>query len=78
MTRNILPFLVLAAGRFQGCLQNLTSWGGEIWGRAYGLICDIKERLEILGADPHFLIIFCGVLRQRPPALLETALLVLT
>ena len=66
MTCNILPFLVLAAGRFQDCLQNLISWGGEIWGRAYGLMCDIKDRLEILGANPHFLIIFCGVLRQRP------------
>ena len=56
-----------ALPELQGCLQELTTWGGLLGG-TYTLVYDIKERLENLGAEPHFL-------PFAPPPQLETALL---
>ena len=53
----------------QGCRQDLTSWGG-LGGGTYIVICDIKERLENIGAEPHYLLvaIFSRALCRTAPA----------
>ena len=51
----------------QGFHHVLTSRGG-LWGGTYIVICDIKERLENIGAEPHYLAIFSRALCRTAPA----------
>mgnify|MGYP001804458550 CR=1 FL=1 len=46
--------------------------GEDFWGGTYTLVYDIKERLENLGVEPHFLPF--SLMRDAPPPRLETAL----